>query len=633
MDNKKRKPTIVVKDITRFNELKQIEALLHRDYDDKIPVSIYNQYLKVISIPEIKAKFIDIFKNKLDRDEIVIKNIGSIQEVKNLETIIVNKYQGKMPLEMYNSFLKNITNPNIKSHFVRTFQLKVENKSKIKDNNKTNHTKNDNLIKKQSKPDITKTSGRILFTVKPSEFSFQHTLEGPRLIYKNHKIFFMGKREWFDASVLNSIDRTFQIYVSSYSGANFYPLSDKHEFEKLLETKYLELKAQIDKEEVDDCFSLVDEFLIEREKDFLNSFREIKIKTYLNNYKFLKRKQVFEYKFNVLDYLQLPQTIRITIPLSSIIKHVREEGYERFNNIVSEKWKNGYVKTFDITKVFPNLSKTATSIIIPKIFIDRFGNDKPIEIKVIYSEIEGKFNSKLNSYIKGYNYKTEPCEVVFSDKIKISLRNILRNVHERFIITYYTSYIRMFAEGDPIIQENYESEIAKFYEEKRTWPYAFSDEDKFKSGFEGLQRFDKNNTNDWMWLTEQLRNGEIKEAFSFRDLDKFDSDDYFTYKPTVKVYLAIKEKIYSANYKSLIVSMYALDSSKSIYRFVVDKEKAYEAIFFIWSYFSSYNSNKRLDFALTFRQLRNFGIQQFYKDKPLEYRSGIGYCERDWLKE
>ena len=625
----KKKRPLSPKDINNYRAFKYLISVISEDYNGKMPMNLYLPYMKAIKNNYIKNEFENYFLPRLDKYEINIKKIKDAEEIKFINYVIDKAYGGKMTVNMYSSFLNLITKPTLKLYFINKFKSKlIKNKNTKTEKSPLTSSSSNKTLKTIEGNNYIVNNGII--TVTPSEFSFHHTQEGPKLIYKNHKTFFMGKREWFDQRVLKSIDRIFHITLRNYNSSFvFQPLTDKNEFEKLLETKYLELKSQVDKEELEDCFSLVEEFLIIREKDFLNSFRQIKIKTYLNNYKFLKRKQIYEFKFNVFEYLQLPQTIRITIPLSSIIKHVQEEGYERFNNIVSEKWKKGYVKTFDITQVFPNLSKTETSIIIPKIFIDRFGKDKLIEIKVIYSEIEGKFNSKLVSYIRGYNYNTETSDVVFNQEIKTSLRNILRKINDRFIITFYTSYIKLFNEGYNLIQEIYEKELTKFNDDDNVWPYM-SEYNRFVSGFSELQCFDKENNNDWMWLTEQLKKGEIKEAFVFRDTDQtYSSKVGDTVKYPVKVYLTISED----RYKRIIVSMYALDTEKSIYRFIVEKDRKYEAVFFVWSYFSSNNYNKRQDFLYIQHHFRDFGINYFYKDSPLEYRSGIGYCERGWLKE
>ena len=79
--------------------------------------------------------------------------------------------------------------------------------------------------------------------------------------------------------------------------------------------------------------------------------------------------------------------------------------------------------------------------------------------------------------------------------------------------------------------------------------------------------------------------------------------------------------------------MYALDMEKSIYRFEVENEKFHEALFFIWSYFSSNNYNKRLDFHCIRYLMYDFGIYHFYKDKPLNYNYESGCYEENVLNK
>lgn len=139
-----------------------------------------------------------------------------------------------------------------------------------------------------------------------------------------------------------------------------------------------------------------------------------------------------------------------------------------------------------------------------------------------------------------------------------------------------------------------------------------------------------------------MRSGVFLKAYAFRDKDEtLSSKCGDTVKYPIKVYLTVKDASYKyRNYlgqfisvNKFVLSMYALDTTKSIYRFEVKKDKINEAIFFIWSYFSSHNYNKRQDFDYVLILKEHFGIIRFYKDSPLDYRTGIGYCERTWLTD
>lgn len=79
-----------------------------------------------------------------------------------------------------------------------------------------------------------------------------------------------------------------------------------------------------------------------------------------------------------------------------------------------------------------------------------------------------------------------------------------------------------------------------------------------------------------------------------------------------------------------MISMYALDTSKSIYRFIVEAGKTYEALFFLWSYFGSNNYNKRQNFEYVLQWKELFGIHKFYKDQTLKYKHGIGFYDPRW---
>lgn len=140
--------------------------------------------------------------------------------------------------------------------------------------------------------------------------------------------------------------------------------------------------------------------------------------------------------------------------------------------------------------------------------------------------------------------------------------------------------------------------------------------------------------NNWIWLENQIKKGNVKEAFYFRDLDRRRSDsDSWGNRYAVDVYLSVSEKETNSLRKKILISMYALDTEKSVYRFEVENEKFYEALFFIWSYFSSNNYNKRLDFHTIRYLMYDFGINHFYKDKPLNYNYETGYYEENVLNK
>ena len=77
------------------------------------------------------------------------------------------------------------------------------------------------------------------------------------------------------------------------------------------------------------------------------------------------------------------------------------------------------------------------------------------------------FKCRISSNIPGYGYHTDTYEVVFSDDIKTSLIYIMRNIDCKFIITFYTAFVKMLNEGDAIVQSKYEKQLELIKSKKR----------------------------------------------------------------------------------------------------------------------------------------------------------------------
>lgn len=563
-----------------------------------------------------------------------------------------------MPLAMYKGFLKVISNPELKAYFVRNFKpssyipdtppVITHNKkkkysavgvpsAKVKTTSSSSSTlADDNQPKRRY---------QSIFTVKATDFSCQHTVMGPHLVFRSHKAFCFVKSEWFQTRVLKSIDRTFQIRLSDYVGFTFIPHSDKQVFLNLLQQAYLDVEQQIYNEQLTSCLNTIEKYVNACVGRYIYNCHNIKFETNLEDYSFNEDKQVYVYKFNALEHLNIKTDgVRLHVPLTWILKHLDEDDCNKFHKEITSKYPDGYITVADLDTIFPNHTSFDITIVIPKIFIARFGKDKPIEIKAEYSSDLGYFKGGISSNIPGYRYQTDTSRVVFSDDIKDSLINIMRNIDSRFIITFYSAFVSMFNEGDSIIQSNYEKQLESLKPKNNDYYlyYSWAEHLRYNSGYSLLLPFDTNNTSDWMWLTTQMKNGVFLNAYAFKDKDEtLSSKCGETIKYPVKVYLTVKDASYTnKNYlgqtihvEKIIISMYALDTAKSIYRFEVKKDRINEAIFFIWSYFSSNNYNKRQDFEYILWLKSHFGIIKFYKDSPLDYRSGIGYCDRKWLTD
>ena len=559
-----------------------------------------------------------------------------------------------MPVDIYKGFLKAISNQELKSYFVRNFKPKSDvPESPIspykKDKKKTNL--HGPLLTPRVESTYSqlrsKKSNKTVFKVRATDFSFVNTLEGPYLVFRTHRAFCLAESRWFQPRILQAIHRTFKIRLSYYTGFSFIPYSDKQEFLNLLEQTYLDAEQQIYRERLNACIYSIEKFLNRCVNAFIGNCQNIKFETNLDDYFFNEDKQVFIYKFNALSHLGINNNqVKLHVPLSRIMEQIEDSDLNKFKNEITSKYPNGYYSITDLDNIFPNHSSFDISIIIPKIFVTRFGKDKLIGIKAEYSSVLGYFIGGITSNLPGYRYLTETSEITFSEEVKISLINIMRNIDDRFIITFYTAFIRMFNEGDSIIQSYYEKQLESVIPKEESYDYYLShglaQHNRYKSGYSPLMAFDNENVADWIWLTTQMKDGVFLNAYAFRDKDETLSSKYGeTVKYPVKVYLTVKDESHtyqnymgqSIHVEKIIISMYALDTSKSIYRFEVKKDKINEALFFIWSYFSSNNYNKRQDFDYILFWKHHFGIIQFYKDRPLEYRSGIGYCDRKWLSD
>lgn len=572
---------------------------------------------------------------------------------------------------MYRRFLKVISNPEMKAYFERNFKPisniptpvhEITSERKKKKKKKTTHTEISSVNQKTTfsvisepvTPTVKKNISnyksvchKSVYTVKATDFSFVRTLEGPHLAFRSHKMFCSIDSSWFDPRVLESINRTFQIQLSDYVGFRFIPYSDKQVFLDLLKQTYLDVKQQIYNEQLNSCLISIEKYIDSRINSFIYNCQNFKLESNLDDYSFNEDKQVYIYQFNAKEYLGIKgNSVRLHIPLSEILEKLNDIFRNRFYSEIVSKYSDSYKTIIGLNKIFPNRASLDVKVVVPKIFVMRFGKEKPIGIRAGYYPYFGYFRGSISSYLPGYHYQTDTLGVVFSDEVKDSLIETLRDIDSPFIITFYSAFIRMFNEGDAIIQSNYEKQLALLKPQKDEYDYfsrsSWIKYDRYNSGLSALLTFDTDNTSDWMWLTSQMKNGVFLNAYAFEDKDETLSSKYGeTVKNAVKVYLTVKDVGDSyINYLGqtvhvgkYIISMYALDTAKSIYRFDVKRDKLNEAIFFIWSYFSSNNYNKRQDFE-AIRTLKHlFGIIKFYKDSPLDYRTGLGYCDRKWLTD
>ena len=596
---------------------------------------------------------------KQKKPSIKVFDIKTFRQMSEILTILDNWYNGEMPLDKYNGFLKVISNPGIKAYFARNFKPHTVNSTPVtavtsngkktesrqcyssQDNSTTSDTSTASL-KTTKKYKYRGRSQESIMKVKATDFSCKHTETGPTLMCRSHQSFYYVKSEWLQPRVLNAIDRTFRLKLSNYLGFIFVPTSDKEVFLSLLEQTYSEVKQQIYNEQLDKCLKSIERYLDHSINTQVLEYHNIKFDITLADCSFDEDKQLYTYKLNALEFLNIKSSsVRVHFPLKSIIEQLNESDRNTFKDEIISKYPDGYVSELTIENLFPNNVSLEIKVSIPKIFVMRYVKDAPIGIKANYSSDLGYFRADISSNLPGYRYRTETSGVVFSDEVKNSLINILRKIDNNYIITFYSAFVRMFNEGDALIQSNYMKHIKALSPEEDDY-YRHPKYYLYYSGESPLLPFDIENSNDWMWLTTQMKNGVFLNAYAFRDKNETVSSYVGdTVRNSFKVYLTVEDannpyKDYQDQIdhtERAIISMYALDTTKSTYRFEVEKDKINEVIFYIWGYFSSNNWNKREDLTYLRSLGRLFGVRSFYKDSPLENRSGIGYCDRKWLTD
>lgn len=294
-----------------------------------------------------------------------------------------------------------------------------------------------------------------IITVNPLWFSYKVTERGPRLVYRSHMCTFFGEKKWFQYNILKSINRTFKIRINDYTGFSFIPYSDKQVFESILKQKYEEMQNQIYKEELADCFCKIETYIQNRINIYIDSLRRFVIRTSIEDYYFDEKKQVYLLNINIREYLNIKDIIIFHIPFQDIIKESNiEDYYDKYQDEIAAKWCDGLSNQIDITEIFPNLSSANISIVIQKIYIERLNINKPLDIIIEYAPDKGRFSGEIsrNSFIKLDRYYTDKVKAVFSDAVKISLIEIMRNIEDRMLITFYTAFHSMYQQGDPVVQ-------------------------------------------------------------------------------------------------------------------------------------------------------------------------------------
>lgn len=542
--------------------------------------------------------------------------ISNHSDLDKLCEIIKYKFGGKIPLILYNEFFNRILNPSLKRTYIQVFSKIVNKDAKVSIENLEKDTNRSN-----KHMDRKKNNNDLIENVRAKDFVFKKSLYGPRIVYNDHETYFLGDANWFVPEILNSIDRTFKIKLRSTGVFCFVPIEDKEILRNLLSAEYNKTYSA----DLNDCIDTIKIEIKRRINQAVSKYRKFKIEVPIDRLVFDNIRQVYTYSINVNDILSLDDNIIIEISSQDLYEVISEVQLNRFHKELNDILGKRYRRNLDKNDFVPNLKSDIVEFKIPVIVLERLYYGKYIKLEAVYSEKNGIFIGN-NGYIS-QGYSTESAPVIFNDNIKKSLKFIIRQVNSPYIETFYTSFQKMFNEGDLCIKA-----LLNTYGQK----YKICnhvENNRYCSGYSELMTFDPDNKNDWMWLSTQLKKGVFEKAYSFFDLDEtYSTKAEFINKSSIKIYVAV-ERVESRPHCGLPLifyfklHLYSLDTTKSIYIFEVLPSMLNEAIFFLWSYFSSNNYNKRQDFHLIRRYQKLFGILDFERSIPLKFKHGIGYYE------
>jgi hypothetical protein len=452
---------------------------------------------------------------------------------------------------------------------------------------------------------INTTVNTLYENVRATEFSYCN----------ENEICFRGKyyhstskdKVMFDHEILSGVTRTFTVKTTNRR-FSFCPKEDIINFYKELELSKDALKEQHLKQRLDYYIAQ-----IERSKQKLINFyfwdyRRIYIQIPLDDLIYNESTRTYWKEYDASDFIT-PSNKTIHIKYNTLLDGIyKDNHFGAVQDLLYQKYKNGFSIQLTKNQIYPDLISTKIAITIPSIFIERL-QDKKLQCVARYSK--GLFKVSIESRIG-----TIKCwdKTTLQPSIKPYIISSILNIDGDFALMFYKSFCLMFNEGNAEIEEHIRH-IPNY-----TSNFEYVSEDTMLSPF-------KPETNDWLWLSNQIQEKKISCAYTFIDKNYVKSKwHYDTSHPECRCYIAIKV---IDNLHTYII-MYALDEQKSVYRYLVYTQKIDVAIFAIWSYFSSNLDNKRLnlwDFRLYYRL---FGIITMTKHPPLKRKAGFGFVGDDW---
>lgn len=554
-------------------------------------------------------------------------------------------YQDGMPLGLYTSFLNGIKIPELKKYFISVIKKRKESINDVCDIPKeVNNKHQSKSINKIRKTRITISPVKKIVEVSPQMFQFVNTeSKKSRLFYYNYSCFFLGRKEWFTKEILNNINRKFKIQISNDDEFKFYPLEDKYEFEKLLKSEYEKEYYENYNKELRRISYTLEWRIKEAERKFKEELRTVRTQILFEKFTYYKNQRCYSYALDFFNFSEINKSTQKIFELSflDILNLIDDLKWQPFYDDLKKRYGSGFKSFLNLEAIFPRLKTTKYVISIPKEFAERY------LIKNSSIKIELKYNFSFNEgYITGLYFCNDfPKRIIinelvndkaiFHHKTGESITKILLSdelgIYRKEM--FYSAYQIMFNKTSDVIEKH-------IHELNQKSIFRTQHHSKYNT----LLKFDENNPESWIWLSDKIKTSVYQEAYVFIDMNRTYSNQWFPvgdYRPPgILTYIAVEkeETIYWGKQRK-VIQMYAFDSTKSIYTFYIEPKKIKHAIFAIWSYFSSFELNKREKYEFMEKFMKLFGISGMIKSEPLKFYSYKNYLPlytqylNDWVNE
>lgn len=581
---------------------------------------------------------------KDDRDWIIremkereknIKNGQLITTFKQVQEIIRGLPKEGVTEKVYRGILRRIESKDFRAYFKREAKCPSLERSWKEKNESPNTTQNRTHFspKAMDEGNAAKENEDIL--VRPTEFSFEQSSVGPKLIWGEYECLFYGAPEWFERDVLESIERTFTIRVSQALGLRFEPYSDREVLRDELDKAYQRKLNNLRTSKLNEILESIDWRINLEAKSYKANLHRFEYDIHLKDCVYDREKGIYIKRLNLFDCLckDASPFHTFTIPYKEIITYIGHYEWILYKKEIEKRWVKGYTEVINLKELFSKLESEEIEIIVPKVYVNDYRIKDTVKVRITISE----WSNRVSVRLLWPDTTTPPMTQPFITRLEKSKQSIQEKIkkleHTPIVDCLKTAYIDMFSFKDDGSQN--------FQEKKRLltdvnidtsqedWTYVDFDHWRFHTP---LYSYEKESEISFKWLKAQVKLGKYNRILNFEDLNRFVINKNSW---TVTTYLAISDTMsnpFNIRWGEMVkIDMYALDTTKCTYQWQVKKDQLEEAIFYIWAYFSSQRENKRERINKMLDYARMFGIIYYEKRLSLHHNYSFGYHGDDWV--